>query len=249
MPCTGSRTAGSNPALSAALQAEATRRCPLGLYPFPTAVALPSLPARICRYCWRNRHERPNRTTSIVGGADTPAPGRNPPPDAQTPWYKTGRPSVPVLLAFSAQGALVMGRISRCLLCLPLALAGAEPPLQDLPPPRPLTGPVHSGASTAKQGARRNGAEQSPSPRNAAIRFPLNPFPAPAPPVLDPRTGAWQQVWGGPDACFPGELLEADASRWLPAGAPQAAPVNSGSATRAPNGAQSQGGASQIRTR
>ena len=61
----------------------------------------------------------------------------------------------------------------------PAALAA--PPL--LPSPRVL--PEQKATAEADKAG-----QEPPRP----VLFPANPFPPPAPPVLDPRTGAWQQV-------------------------------------------------------
>jgi hypothetical protein len=45
-----------------------------------------------------------------------------------------------------------------------------------------------------KNGKEEKKADAAPSPMPTL--WPTNPFPPPAPPVLDPRTGAWEQVYG-----------------------------------------------------
>jgi hypothetical protein len=51
--------------------------------------------------------------------------------------------------------------------------------------------------------------EQDAAPRPRAV-YPPDPFPPPAPPVMDPRTHAWEQLWWGdyaPRPCGPAFVL------------------------------------------
>ena len=82
-----------------------------------------------------------------------------------------------------------MRRTSGWRAALTLALVVAGTASEELPPPNKVPTPP---APAAEKGGR-----EQPAPEEVPIRYPLNPFPPPAPPVVDPRTGAWQQVWGG----------------------------------------------------
>jgi hypothetical protein len=78
-----------------------------------------------------------------------------------------------------------MTRTSAWLVLLVLGPAAlGQPPI--LPPPRPLPNQKKDAAADTKAG---NGSSRP-------VLFPQVPFPPPAPPVRDPRTGAWQQVRG-----------------------------------------------------
>jgi hypothetical protein len=86
---------------------------------------------------------------------------------------------------------------------LGLILGAVPAGAQDLP--RPRKKPTPPTASPAK--GRRGEPGQAMEP----VRFPVVPFRPPAPPVLDPRTGAWQQVRSSPDDNFcPGPVVVSD---------------------------------------
>jgi hypothetical protein len=68
--------------------------------------------------------------------------------------------------------------------------------------------PVQAGPQFLPSSQPTPAKKEAPQPRNIEesahrILFPAEPFPPPAPAVMDPRTGAWQQVqpggWGPGD--------------------------------------------------
>jgi hypothetical protein len=106
-----------------------------------------------------------------------------------------------------------MRRTSGWLALFTLFLGGVVYGSQELSPPRALPTPPPGSEKTGsgKQNSR------STSPR---ALYPVNPFPPPDPPVVDPRTGAWQQVHGGPGVRGPegvvGEASIEAGGRWAP---------------------------------
>jgi len=101
-----------------------------------------------------------------------------------------------------------MRRISAWLILVALIFGCALADAQELPIPIPRSVPIWPTASApelppprkartqppADSAGKKGGKEEPREQKVTPIRFPVDPFPPPAPAVLDPRTGAWQQV-------------------------------------------------------
>ncbi len=75
-----------------------------------------------------------------------------------------------------------------------MLLAEAPGRAQGLPPPHilPFDKAPSPKTENAKEEAKAPDREEPKRP--PPVLYPSPPFPPPAPPVLDPRTGAWEQV-------------------------------------------------------
>jgi hypothetical protein len=75
--------------------------------------------------------------------------------------------------------------------CVALGCVPGPALAQNLPPPRTL--PPASSSLHAELRAPARSAGSAKAPSSAPVLFPQIPFPPPAPPVVDPRSGAWEQ--------------------------------------------------------
>jgi len=65
---------------------------------------------------------------------------------------------------------------------------------QELPAPRALPDDKKSPTKADASGTKAKMGDEKSTKRPTPILFPSPPFPPPAPPVVDPRTGAWEQI-------------------------------------------------------
>jgi hypothetical protein len=99
------------------------------------------------------------------------------------------------------------------------------------PAPAPLSRPLTDEKAGKGTGTKKG--EETHASNPTPVLFPTEPFPPPAPPVIDPRTCAWQQVWSphGEEMAIHPHHPEP-----VPVSAPPSAPISAAPAASPPTG-------------